>query len=748
MESRPFGPFERDFNLSQLIAGSEGTLFFATEIKLACDPLPPVHSGVLCAHFRSIDAALRANIIVCSMHPNASELIDRHVLEGARRNSALKQNMSFVWDDPTAVLMVEFCSAYERDLDERFQHLVERLQASGLGYHFPILYGESAQWAWEVRRAGLGVVANVAGDTKPVTVIEDTAVSVQVLPEYVRELNELLHARYGISCVHYGHAGSGELHLRPLLNLKTAEGRRVFEELASDVARLVKKYKGSLSGEHGDGRLRARFLRQMLGSDCFRLIEQVKTLFDPDNTFNPGKIVSAPPILQGLRYPADEAADHVNAPATVFNFSSTGGLLRAAEMCSGSGDCRKTELSGGTMCPSYMATRDEKDTTRARANILRQVLSDKNNLNPMASQEIKQVLDLCLSCKGCKHECPSNVDMAKMKAEFMNAYQKAHGISFRNRQFASVARYSRWNSRWPQLYNFAMRNRVTSGWIKRLLSVHPNRNIPLLHKPTLRSWHRRRRPPPPAGSRGEVLLFCDEFTNYFDVPVGIAAVELLERLGYRVVLPEHLESGRSAISMGLLDYAKTVAAKNVEMLAAEITENRPLIGLEPSAILTFRDEYIDLVPGRLRNTARELAANSILIEEFVMRETRKGNIDSNLFTHAERTVRLHGHCHQKALASLADTIRMLQLPQNYRVAVIPSGCCGMAGSFGYELEHFEVSMKIGELVLFPAIRKLPTSTLIAAGGTSCRQQILDGTGRQAMHPIQILRTALDSPQSR
>jgi Fe-S oxidoreductase len=507
------------------------------------------------------------------------------------------------------------------------------------------------------------------------------------------------------------------------------------------VAALVKKYRGSLSGEHGDGRVRAEFLQFMIGSENYQLLRQIKQHWDPHNIFNPGKIIDAPPMNQHLRFRNAHSAIEV---ATVFDFSQEQGILRAAELCSGSGDCRKTQLTGGTMCPSYMATRNETDTTRARANVLRQVLtSPDDKRHPLNSPELKQVMELCLSCKGCKNECPSNVDVAKLKAEFLQGYYDANGVPRRVKTIVGYARSMAWAAKFPRLANWVLGNRKLSSIIKRMNGFAWQRSLPKLHATTLRGWFHSHRPHANAGRLGQVNLFCDEFTNFNDVPIGIAAVELLETIGFEVCLPDHGESGRTAISKGMLRQARTLADRNVRDLASRVSTERPLLGIEPSAILSFRDEYPVLVSPPLRDTAAKLAENCFLIDEWIEKLIQLNQIDSKLFTDEKQLIRLHGHCHQKALSSLGATVRMLQLPQNYSVKLIPSGCCGMAGSFGYEAEHYELSMQIGELVLFPTIRAEADNVLIAAGGTSCRHQILDGTGRVARHPVEILRNALN-----
>jgi Fe-S oxidoreductase len=428
---------------------------------------------------------------------------------------------------------------------------------------------------------------------------------------------------------------------------------------------------------------------------------------------------------------------------TIFRFHQQD-ILQHAEQCNGSGDCRKTHLSGGTMCPSFMATRNEKDTTRARANILREFLTHSNKVNRFDHPEIYEVMDLCISCKACKSECPSNVDMAKLKAEFLQHYYDANGVPMRARIIGNFTKSAKMGSVAPGLYNFVMKNGITGNLIKRTAGFAPKRSIPALSDQTLASWFRRNRPPSntTATAGKKVYLFCDEFTNYNDAHIGIVAIKLLWKLGYEVVIPKHEESGRTWLSKGFLRKAKEIANRNIELLSPLVSSEHPIIGVEPSAILTFRDEYPDLATDANLQAAANLAKNSYLIDEFIASEITKGNIHSNQFTTEKRSIRLHGHCQQKALGLLNESYQILSLPENYTVDVIPSGCCGMAGSFGYEKEHYDVSMKIGELVLFPAVRKQEQSTIIAAPGTSCRHQIKDGTGRKALHPVEVLFEAV------
>ena len=769
MECSVFDPAsDRPFNLCRLLAGSEGTLFLGMEFELNVEPLPPP-GALMCAHFATIADALQATLIAMKHRPHGCELIDRHILECTKANLEQARNRFFVQGDPGAVLVIEIRREPRAAIETEMHALGEELRAAGLGYAFPVLWGDDCARVWDLRRAGQGLMNNVEGDAKPREVVEDTAVAVEDLPAYIAEFDTLMRGKYGLSCVYYAHAGAGELHTRPLFNLKTPAGLAMFRSIATDIAALVKKYRGSLSGEHGDGRLRGEFIKFMVGDECYALMRRVKETFDPHGIFNPGKIIDTPPMDTSLRHGPDQPTLDYK---TIFDFSATQGVLRAAEKCTGVGECRKSALMGGTMCPSYMATRNEADTTRARANLLRQVLTHPRDLqNPWDSAEVAGVMDLCLSCKGCKSECPSNVDVTRLKAEWQQHYNDTHGVPFRSRVIANFARTMKWAAKFPRVYNALVTYWVTNRLIKRLAGFATKRSLPTLHLTTLAAWHARHgnggpgsrsaavgRPrdrlgvlsssngeaDPPAGRfpHGRVYLFCDEFTNYSDTPVGIKAVQLLNRLGYEVIIPAHVESGRAQLSKGLVRDAQALAIRNVELLKDVITAASPLIGIEPSAILGFRDEYPDLVPAHLKKAATALAKNALLIDEFIAREADAGRIRRESFRASAEQIKLHGHCHQKALSSLAPTVRMLELPTGNKVSLIPSGCCGMAGSFGYEAEHFDLSQQIGELVLFPAVRAAPAGTLVAAPGTSCRHQFKDATGRIALHPVEILHAAL------
>lgn len=742
LNTAPFSAGTEDFNFCKLIAGSEGTLAFITEIKLNVVPLPPKGTGLLCIHFNSIDDALRANVIALKYHPRASELIDHYILECTKDNIEQSRNRFFVKGDPAAILVVELTASTHEGIVQMAQECETEMRNAGLGYYFPLLFGEDTKKIWSLRKAGLGLLGNIPGDDKAVPVIEDTAVDTNDLPAYIREFNDILK-KYNLHSVHYAHAGSGEIHLRPIINLKTPEGNQLFRTIAQEIATLVKKYNGSLSGEHGDGRLRGEFIKQMVGDKNYKLFRTIKYTWDPKNIFNPNKIVDTPPMNTMLRYTPGQKTPEFK---TEFRFYKQN-ILQHAEQCNGTGDCRKTHLSGGTMCPSYMATKDEKDTTRARANILREFLTNSSKVNRFDHKEIYEVMDLCLSCKGCKSECPSNVDVAKLKAEFLQHYYDANGVPLRARLIANFSRSAKIGSLFPGLYNFLMANTITGNFIKSVSGFAVKRSMPLLYKTTLKKWYKKHTTQKPSDASRQtpikkVYLFCDEFTNYNDTEIGIKAILLLEKLGYEVIITNHEESGRAWLSKGLLRKAKKIANKNISLFSTFITEATPLIGIEPSAILTFRDEYIDLSYDQNFEKAKALSKNVFTIDEFIAHEIEKGNITAGFFTKENRAIKLHGHCHQKALSSVGPSVALLSLPENYTVEVIPSGCCGMAGSFGYELEHYDLSMKIGELVLLPAVRSAGEDVIIAAPGTSCRHQIKDGTAKKALHPVEVLYDAL------
>ncbi|MBC8033189.1 MAG: FAD-binding protein [Chitinophagaceae bacterium] len=737
LDMEPFTPEGKPFNVCKLIAGSEGTLAFTTALKLSLIDLPPKESALVCIHCRSIGEALHANIVALGHKPMASELVDKYIMDFTIGHPEYSKNRFFIEGDPAAILMVEFMGNEMELVKQQAYGFIEELQLLNLGYAFPTLYNKETSFAWDVRKAGLGLLRNLRGDAQPVNLIEDCAVAPEDLPAYIEDLRLLLE-QHQVKASYYAHAGAGELHVEPIINLKTAEGLTIFRSILKETTQLVKKYQGSLSGEHGDGRLRGEFIEAAVGPEVFQLFREVKALFDPGKIFNAGKITDTPAMDASLRVKTGIA---VKEPQTVFDFSYQGGIKTLAEKCSGSGDCRKTALAGGTMCPSFMATRQEKDSTRARANILRQFLNDPDDTKPFDHEEIKEVMDLCLSCKACKIECPSSVDITKMKAEFLQQYYKHKGIPFRVQLVGNFSAQLKLASFVPGVYNAIYSTPVLRRTLNRMVGFHPERTMPLLYTTTLRKWFAKRKVTRQERIKS-VVFFCDEFTNFLDVEIGQKAIMLLEALGYQVIMPEHLESGRTYLSKGLVIKAKNIANKNIEILSEVVSDEVPVIGVEPSAILTLRDEYPDLANNQFKPAAARLARNTFTIEEFLSMETQKGFISPVRFEKAKKKIVVHGHCYQKALSSQLHIKKILSIPVNYEVELIPSGCCGMAGSFGYEKEHYDISQKIGELVLFPAVRKLADDLLIAASGTSCRHQIKDGTEKKALHPVEILWHAL------
>ena len=741
-------------DLCKLLAGSEGTLAFTTEMTVSLDPLPPKEKMVVCAHCNTLEGSFHANLIALRHRPAAVELMDGKILELSFQNIELKRNTTFIDGLPAAVLIAEFWGDTREEIDALASAFEKDVAASGLVFTCTRVYGAEVAKVWDLRKAGLGVLSGMKGDAKPIGVIEDTAVAPERLPAYMQDFREMLD-RLHTSCVFYGHISTGELHLRPILNIKTAEGRKLFRDIATETALLVRKHKGSLSGEHGDGRLRGEFIPLMYGPEVYRLMQEVKRTWDPDGLFNMNKIVDTPPMDEDLRfevgqtYPIESMRTYYNWRAAFDECKVDGAsgvrsqahaLMCSVEQCNGAGACLKSNLIGGTMCPAYKVSHDETFSTRARANILREVLT--RGTGNFDSPEMAAVLDSCLACKGCLSECPSNVDMTRIRSEVLQQKYDRHGTPLRSWLVARMASIEALGACVRPLYNFFAAWKPSAALIKRIVRFSADRRIPTLSRYGMRKLVAME--PQPANGR-KVYLFADEFTDHQEADLGLTFVRLLNRLGYRVEIPKHGESGRAAISKGCLRLAKKLAVRNVALLKDVVSEDAPLIGIEPSCILSFRDEYPDLVPPEMRADAKRLAAGCLLFDEFLMREVRNGHIGTDAFRPLDADIWLHGHCHQKSLIGVGASAEMLRLIPGARVHVIPSGCCGMAGSFGYEKEHYKTSMAIGEMVLFPTVRKAaesPGKTLVAAPGTSCRQQILDGTGFKAQHPVEILFNSL------
>ncbi|MBX2828366.1 MAG: FAD-binding oxidoreductase [Flavobacteriaceae bacterium] len=734
LKSELFGGTVDQINLCQLLAGSEGTLAFTTEIELQLDDLPPPLSAMVVTQYNTLESCLSDVEVAMKHELYTCEMMDDVILKCTENNKKYDPYRFFVSGEPKALLLLEVRALTEEELQQRTEDLLSALSQSGNSYAAPVLKEEEIDMAMELRKAGLGLLGNMVGDRKAVACIEDTAVALGDLPAFISEFTQIME-QHGQEAVYYAHAGAGELHLRPILNLKTREGVDYFRKITTDVAQLTKKYRGSFSGEHGDGIVRAEFLEMQIGSKNFELLKKIKKAFDPQNIFNPGKITDAWPMDASLRTAVGLETPDV---PTLMDFADSEGIVRLAEKCNGSGDCRKTEKSGGVMCPSYQATRDEKDTTRARANLLREVLNTSAKENKFDDPGLKEVLDLCLSCKSCASECPSNVDIAVAKSEFQYQYAKTNRRKRSDGFFGKSTHYNKMASKFPRIANTLFKAPLLSGIIKNYMGVASKRKIPQISTNTFSKYIQNTQNQ--FVNKKSVFLFVDEFSNYLDSEIAIDAYELLKGLGYEVKAIHTLDSARALLSKGYLDEAQEAVNKAVSELKGNINAEHPLIGIEPSAILGFRDEFIRLAHDQ--PAAKEIALHTFTMEEFLHAEYSKGIISSEQFTEAEQELKVHVHCHQKALSNQKFTFDVLNIPKNYKPKMIVAGCCGMAGSFGYEKDHYDVSMKIGELRLFPVVRKASPNTTIVASGTSCRHQIKDGTQRDAMHPVTVLRRAL------
>lgn len=756
--------------LCKLLVGSEGTLAFITEITVSLDPLPPKEKMVVCAHCDTLDKSFLVNLVALKHNPAAVELMDGKILELSYQNLQQKRNSFFVKGLPAALVIAEFWGETRDEIDACADAFEQAARTSGLVYHCTRVYGSDVAKVWDLRKAGLGVLSGMKGDAKPIGVIEDTAVAADRLPDFMKDFRDMLQ-RLGTTCVFYGHISTGELHLRPIINIKTAEGKKLFRAVAVEMARLVKKHKGSLSGEHGDGRLRGEFIPLMYGETVYRMMREVKKAWDPGGVFNMHKIIDTPPMDEWLRFAVGQkyaVDDELRSHQTYYNWraafdeckvdgasgvrSQAHALMCSVEQCNGAGACLKSSQIGGTMCPAYQVSGNEMRSTRARANVLREILTRGMESEAFAGtgtgkgifdlSELAEVLDSCLACKGCLSECPSNVDMTKLRSEILQQKYDRHGTPFRSWMVARMARVEELGAKVRPFYNFFATWKPSSAVIKKIVRFSALRQIPQLSKYGMRKLVRSESSHSGNKSGRLVYLFADEFTNHQESELGLTFARLLIRLGYRVEIPRHVESGRAAISKGCLKLARKYAVRNVEELAPLISEETPLVGIEPSCILSFRDEYPDLVPAELRTCAKSLARNCLLFDEFIVREVEAGRIAGDAFRACTAEIFLHGHCQQKSLIGVGKCAEMLRLIPGARVNIIPSGCCGMAGSYGYEKEHYETSMAIGEMVLFPAVRKAVSdgdgNVIVAAPGTSCRQQIFDGTGVKAYHPLEIM----------
>lgn len=734
-EMQPFNASAdaRPFNMAELLCGSEGTLAMTASAKVNLVPRDS-ESIVLTPHFSSIRKALEATVEIVERNPAAVELVDNIILDATKGNIEQRENRFFLQGEPHCILIVQFDGNDLRKLKAKTKEVADHLDNLGLSDHTPILTDdEEIDRAWQLRKAGLGLLMGLGSEGRTPTFCEDTAVRVPDLPNYIDDFQKIL-GKHQTNCVFYAHASVGELHLRPVINLQKAEGIEKMKTMAGEIADLVRSYRGSLSGEHGDGRTRAPYIEKVLGPKMMPLLKQVKQIWDPDNIFNPGKITDPEPMEQDLRYSPSYQRPQVD---THFNWRKENSFADAVELCNGAGVCRKLAESGGTMCPSYMATKEEKDSTRGRANLFRQLFSGKQQ-EAFQSEELHNALDLCLSCKACKSECPANVDMARMKAEFTQGWHDEHGISLGERFFGQAAKLYPLASLFPKVTNWMMKQPVTKELLHQFFGIDKRRNLPKFSAETFMEWFRNRNsgihPAGKPAAEREVILLIDIFTNYHEPEIGKAAVRFLESQNYKVHVPDFHEVGRPQISKGMLTHAKKVLDENLSRLSAFADQGMPIVGLEPSEILTLRDEYLDLCDDHQLESAQHVADNSYTFEEFAAKILRDSTPSQKQTRHK---VYVHGHCHAKSLVGNSALRSSLQLA-GYDPVVLDTGCCGMAGSFGYEEDHYQVSMDIGGQRLFPALRSLEDSALICAPGFSCRHQIKDGVQKHAYHPAQLL----------
>ncbi|MCY3773825.1 MAG: anaerobic glycerol-3-phosphate dehydrogenase subunit C [Gemmatimonadetes bacterium] len=730
---------EGPFDPCKMIVGSEGTLAAVTEARVNLVPLP-AHKALSICHFSDLIESMEATVEILKTDPSAVELTDKTILDLAKASPAAAHQRDFIEGDPEAILMVEYYGETAEAVAERMDALESLLREKNLGYACVRAATPAAQAnAWGIRKAGLGLLMGMKGDTKPATFVEDTAVSPEKLPDYIRDFRDIVH-RHGTVASYYAHASVGTIHIRPLINLKEAEGIARMRAIAEEIRDLVIAYGGAVSSEHGDGLVRSEWNEQVFGPKLYEAFKTVKAVFDPNGIMNPGKIIANQKMTDNLRFGPAYQAEEIN---TYFDFSGDGGFSRSIELCNGVGACRKKLV--GTMCPSYIATLDEEHSTRGRANVLRAALSGKLDGEGFTSRRVYEALDLCLECKGCKGECPSNVDMAKMKYEFLAHYYEKHGLPLRNRIFGRIETLNRLGSAFAPLSNRIVNHPWHKSLLERAIGVDRRRSLPEFAEETFEQWFYQRAPGRAADrDRPTVVFFPDTFINYSEPHIGIAAVEVLERAGYRVVLAEPRACcGRPLISKGMLRQARAAAEYNIAQMERYVDRGWTIVGCEPSCVMTFRDDYRDLVDDP---RAAGLADGMLMIDEFLAREHAAGRLSLPVRP-TDRAISLHGHCQQKAIAGTGSTVAALELVPGYEVTTLNTGCCGMAGSFGYEREHYDLSMKIGEDRLFPAIRAAGERTEFAATGTSCRHQIADGTGRSALHPIELIRAAVDDRRS-
>ena len=719
------------FNLASLLVGSEGTLAWFERIHLELAEIPK-HKALGVAHFPRFHDAMQAAQHIVKLGPCAVELVDRTMIDLALSNAAFAPVIRrFLKGEPDAILLVEFAGASKDVQAQGVARLAELMGDLGFaGAVVPVLDAAGQKSLWDVRKAGLNIMMSMKGDGKPVSFIEDCAVPLEHLADYTAGLTEIFR-RHGTEGTFYAHASVGCLHVRPVLNMK-GDGAVRMRAIAEEAADLVRRYKGAYSGEHGDGLVRSEWIAPFFGPRLTACLAEVKSWFDPQGLMNPGKIVD-PPRQDDRTLFRFGPAYRPASPPTELDWSDWGGMLGAVEMCNNNGHCRK--FDAGTMCPSYRATRDERDLTRGRANTLRLALSGQLGGEAAAESAVREALELCVSCKGCKRECPTGVDMARMKVEFLARDKHRHGLTWRDRLVGHMPRYSPWMARLQPLASIAMLV-PGSGWVVQAMGFDKRRPLPVWRP----SWTSRGE----AGGAGrEVVLFADTFNNWLEPANLAAAAHVLRATGHRVIVAGDGRSpplccGRTYLASGMMVEARAEARRTMAALLPHLRAGTPVLGLEPSCVYSFRDEYGAMFPG---DEAARAIARVELVDEYLAREWEEGRARPQWKGDSPLSIRVHGHCHQKAFGTFEATLAMLRAMPGADVAAIESGCCGMAGSFGHEKGHYDVSMKMAEAALLPAVRAAP-SAAIAAAGTSCRQQIVDGTGRVAKHPVAILAEAL------
>jgi FAD/FMN-containing dehydrogenase/Fe-S oxidoreductase len=742
-----FADDNQPFNMTKLMVGSEGTLGVVVEATIALVPLP-ASTAVLAIQFADLLEALEATPAILAHGPSAIEVMDRFILDHTRQSEALHRLRStFIDGDPAALLCVELAGETAADLTPRLEALERDLGARGFGYRYHRALDPAAQNAiWSVREAALGLSMAMKGDAKSLSFVEDTSVAPEKLRDYIEEFLRMVRSHQTTAGV-YAHASVGCLHVRPVIDLKTEAGVRQFEAIASASADLVLAYGGALSGEHGDGLVRSPFTEKMFGPVLYEAFRQIRRTFDPDGIFNPGKIVDAPSLTANLRY---GPAYRTEQPATFFDYSDYGGLPGAVEMCSGLGVCRKS--LDGTMCPSYMVTREEAHSTRGRANVLRLAMAGRIGEAGLGDERVREVLDLCLECRACKAECPVGVDVARFKSEFLAEYWRRHGTSLRAHVLGRIHDVSRWGSRLAPVSTWVARSAAARWLNDRVLGLDRRRTPPAWTPKTfarrVRESKAREASAGGAGSRAasarQLVLFNDTFTNYYSPAIGVAGLEVLEIAGYDVRLAPTLCCGRPLISQGLLAAARRQAARSADRLYPLAESGLPIVFFEPSCLSAIREDVPSLLRGETQRRARVVADRSVLFEEFLEGECQAARARLDLVSGPSRIL-LHGHCHQRAMGGLAAASALLGRIPGTTVVDLDAGCCGMAGSFGYLRDHFEVSRAIGERRLLPAARAAGPGTVVVAGGTSCRQQIADFAGTRAWHPAELVRSLMRGP---